>query len=294
MTNRKLTDFGLEPAFGYLLTLVSFAGLSLFLFYQTEFAQYIYILISLALTSTLSETGRNDFLKLCFKNKYYKFVRIIENLIFTLPFVSFLIYKQILIGSLLLTIIGLVLSLSSFKTSLNYTIPTPFFKKPFEFTVGFRNTFYIFIIAYILTFIAIYVDNFNLGIFSLLLVFLVSLGFYTKPENEYFWSFALTPQKFIIEKVKTALVYTSLLSFPVILTLCVFYFDNINAVIAFFLVGCLFLITTISAKYAAYPNEMNLPEGIIIAISISFPPFLLVFAPYFYIKATNKLKRYLK
>lgn len=294
MTNRRLKDFGLEPIFGYLLILASFIGLSLFLFYKTEFAQYIYILISLALTSKLSEIGRNDFLKLCFNGKHYKLVRIIENLTSSMPFLIFLIYKQIFIGSVILTVISLILGLSSFKTSLNFTIPTPFYKKPFEFTVGFRNTFFIFPIAYILTFISISVDNFNLGIFSLLLVFLIPLGFYTKPENEYFvWSFALTPKQFIIEKIKTALQFTSILSLPIILTLCFFYYKNIDVLITSYIIGCVFLITIISAKYSAYPNEMNLPEIIIIAISIFFPPLLLVFTPYFYIKATNKLQEYL-
>jgi hypothetical protein len=184
--------------------------------------------------------------------------------------------------------------MSSIKTGINFTIPTPFYKKPFEFTVGFRNTFYIFPIAYILTCIAISVDNFNLGIFSLLLVFLVAFSFYTQPENEYFvWSFALTPKQFIIEKIKTALLFTSIVSLPIVLTLCFFYYTNIDALIAFYIIGCIFLITIISAKYSAYPDQINLPEGIIIAICISFPPLLLVFAPYFYLKAIKKLQRYL-
>jgi hypothetical protein len=51
--------------------------------------------------------------------------------------------------------------------------------------------------------------------------------------------------------------------------------------------------TIIFAKYAAYPDEMNIPEGIIIAISVAFPPFVFVFAPYFYIKALKKLERFL-
>jgi len=294
MTNRRLIDFGLEPIFGYLLILASFTGLSMFLFYKTEFAQYLYILISFALTSKLSETGRNDFLKWCFNDKHYKLIRIIENLASSMPFLLFLIYNQLLISSIILIAISLILGLSSFKTSWNFTIPTPFYKKPFEFTVGFRNTFLIFPMAYILTVIAVFVDNYNLGIFSLLLVFLVTLGFYTKPENEYFvWSFAMTPKQFMIEKIKTALLFTSMLALPILLTMCFFYFRNMDALLVFYGIGCLCVITMISAKYAAYPNEMNLPEGIILAISISFPPLLLVFAPYFYIKATRKLQRFL-
>jgi hypothetical protein len=293
MTNRKLKDFGLNPILGYLLILTSFLVLSIYLFHKTEFAQYAYILISLALTAKLSEIGRNDFLKLCFSDKHYKLVRVVENFAASLPFLIFLLYKQTLIGSVILVVVSLLLGLSSFKTSLNFTIPTPFYKKPFEFTVGFRNTFYIFPIAYILTFIAISVDNFNLGIFSLLLIFIVVIGFYPKPENEYFvWSFALTAKQFIIEKIKTALFYTTILCLPIVLTLCFFYFTNIVSLLAFYVFGCVFLMTIIFAKYAAYPNEMNIPEGIIIAIGVVFPPFLFVFAPYFYTKALKKLERF--
>jgi len=294
MTNRKLKDFGLNPILGYLLILTSFLVLSIYLFHKTEFAQYAYILISLALTAKLSEIGRNDFLKLCFNNTHYKLIRIAENFSVTLPFQFFLLYKQSFVGSVILVVLSLLLGLSSFKTSLNFTIPTPFNKKPFEFTVGFRNTFFIFPIAYILTFIAISVDNFNLGIFSLLLIFIVVIGFYPKPENEYFvWSFALTAKQFIIEKIKTALFYSTILCLPNVLTLCFFYYTNIVSLLAFYVIGCVFLMTIIFAKYAAYPDEMNIPEGIIIAISVAFPPFLFVFAPYFYTKALKKLERFL-
>jgi hypothetical protein len=58
-------------------------------------------------------------------------------------------------------------------------------------------------------------------------------------------------------------------------------------------IGFILIITVILAKYAAYPSEMNLPEGIVIALGLSFPPMLLIFAPYFYFKAIQKLKPYL-
>jgi hypothetical protein len=55
------------------------------------------------------------------------------------------------------------------------------------------------------------------------------------------------------------------------------------------LVGFAFLCTIILAKYAAYPHEINLPEGTLVAISISFPPVLLALIPYLYFKAIRKL-----
>lgn len=295
ITNRKLNDFGLHPIVGYLLILICFLLLSVYLFYKSELAQYAYILISLALTAKLSEIRRNDFLKLCFNYRQYKLIRIAENFSVTLPFLIFLLYKQSFFGSVILVVLSFLFGLSSFKTSLNYTVPTPFYKRPFEFTVGFRNAFLVFPIAYILTYIAISVDNFNLGIFSLLLIFLVVIGFYPKPENEYYvWVFSLTAKQFIVEKIKTALFYTTVLCLPIILPLCFFYYTNIESLLMFFVIGCVFLMTVIFAKYAAYPDEMNIPEVVIIAISVAFPLFIFVFAPYFYLKALKKLKGFIK
>ena len=80
-------------------------------------------------------------------------------------------------------------------------MPTPFSKNPFEFTTGFRRTLLIFPLAYALTVIAINVDNLNLGIFSILLIFLIVLSFYSKPEEEYYvWVHADTPKSFFEEE----------------------------------------------------------------------------------------------
>jgi peptidoglycan/LPS O-acetylase OafA/YrhL len=113
MTNRKLKDFGLNPLLGYLLILTSFLVLSIFLFHKTEFALYVYILISLALTAKLSEIGRNDFLKLCFNNTHYKLIRIAENFSVTLPFLFFLLYKESFVGSVILVVLSLLLGLDN-------------------------------------------------------------------------------------------------------------------------------------------------------------------------------------
>jgi hypothetical protein len=295
MINRQLEALGVSPVLAYLLIVVGFVGLSVYLFHKTEFALYAYILLSLSLTSKLSNVGRNDFLRICFTAKRYRNLRILENQISSVPFLLFLGYKQMWLAAVFLGSLSVLLSLGRFTPILSFTIPTPFYKKPFEFTVGFRTNILVFIAAYILSLVSVGVGNFNLGVFSMLIVFVVAVSFYTKPENAYFvWIYALTARQFIWEKVKTSCVFTALLSLPIIFILGVFYSDKMVILVAFFAVGCIFLTTTILAKYAAFPNEMNLPEGMILALSISFPPLLLVFAPFFYVKAITKLERYLR
>ncbi|MDR0438211.1 MAG: hypothetical protein LBH22_07935 [Bacteroidales bacterium] len=295
---RKLSDSS-PPIVGYLLALLillAFVGLSMFLFHKMAFAPYVYVLISVYFTSKLSEIKRNDFLKICFENKPYRKLRILENLIVALPFVIFLIYKQQFYPIIILVVITVLIALLTFKTTYSITIPTPFYKKPFEFTVGFRTTFFMFFMAYGLAVIAAVVDNFNLGMFSLILIFLTILTYYLKPENEYFvWSYSFTPAKFLVEKIKTAFLFSFYLCSPILILLSIFYFENLGVMLLFTLLGYLYLTTLILAKYSAYPNEMSLPQVIILVFCLVFPPpILIVVIPIFASKSVNKLKEFLK
>jgi hypothetical protein len=297
MTKRKLSD-GSRPIVGYLLAWffsLVFVGASMLLFSSKwTYAPYIYALASLFLISKLSEIRRNDFLKFCFGSGQYIKIRILENLIVALPFVIFLVYKQHFYLTIILVAITILIALLSFKATYNVTIPTPCYKKPFEFTVGFRNSFFVFFIAYGLAIIAVNVDNFNLGVFALGLVYFTTLGYYLKPENEYFvWSYSCTPAKFLLTKIKTALLFSFCLSLPVLILLSVFYFEYIGALLACTFLGFLYLTTLILAKYSAYPEEIGIIQAIIFAIGL-FPPMLIVVIPLFASQSIIKLKEFLK
>lgn len=291
LTNRKIKEAGLNPLLGYVLGLTAFVLLSEYIFHKTEFAKYLVILTCLSLQFQLSERNRTDFLLSTFGDKTKMQIRVIENFILCIPFISLLLYKSFLFEASILFLSSSILALVSFHTNVNLTIPTPFSKRPFEFSTGFRKTFFIFPIAYAMTVIAINVDNLNLGIFSFLLVFLTSLSYYHKPEQEYYvWIFAETPKVFLKNKIFNAYKNASIIVAPIIISLLVFYPNEFKLILLFFIIGLLFLCTLILAKYSAYPGEMNIPEGIIIAFSLYFPPLLLVIIPFFYSKSINKLK----
>ena len=292
---RKFKDAGLSPLFGYIILIFLFFGFSFLLFYKIKYAAYIYILSALAITTQLAEIKRNDFLKLCFSNTEFKRIRIIENLIVVFPFSLFLIYKQFLLFACVLIVLAVLLAFVKYSISFNFTIPTPFYKKPFEFTVGFRNSFYLFFIGYIIAFIATFVDNFNLGIFAILLVFVVSLSYYLKPENEYYvWIYKLEAKRFLFEKIKIALLYSSFLILPVIIILEFAFYEKTGFIFAFLLAGYLFLIYIIVAKYSAYPNDVSLLQGFLFVLSIYFPLLLIVLIPYFFYQSKNSLNNLLK
>lgn len=295
MINRRFQDSGLEPFFAYLILIVGFVGLSIYLFNKTEFAVYIYLLVALALIGKLSETRRTEFLKICFGDLQLKKIRITENLICCTPFCVFLLYNQLFIFAGLLLVLTAILALVHFRSRLNLTIWTPFSKQPFEFTTGFRSTFYLFFAAYALTCIAISANNFNLGVFAILLVFATALSFYTKPENEYYvWTYSQSPRQFLLSKIKTAILFSSSLALPIALVLSIFFYQNIGLILLFFLLGWAFLIAIIVTKYSAYPEEINIPQGLLLAVCVWFPPLLIIVIPYLFRKSENQLSRLLK
>jgi hypothetical protein len=291
MTNRKIKEAGLPPLLGYLFVLIAFVLLSAYVFQKTDFAKYLVILISLSSIFKLSENTRADFLLSTFGDKIKMQIRILENSILCLPFVLLLLYKSCFLEASMLFLSSLLLSLFTLQSAFHFTIPTPFSINPFEFSTGFRKSFFLFPIAYALTFMAIKVDNFNLGLFSMLLIFLVAMSYYPTPENEFFvWVHADSPKSFLKKKMTVALSYVMLLASPILISLLIFYPIEFEKTLLFLLIGVLLLPTIILAKYTAYPTEINFPEVIKIALCLFFPPLFVVMIPYLYFKAGSNLK----
>ncbi len=295
MINRRFKDSGSKPFLAYFILAFGFVGLSIYMFSKTEYAEYLFAHSALLLIGKLSETRRTEFLKICFGVIKLKKIRLIENFICSLPFLLFLLYKQLYLTAILLFVLTTFLALVSFRTTINFTTWTPFSKKPFEFTSGYRKTFYLIFIAYALAIISISVNNFNLGVAAMLLVFATTLTYYTKPENEYYvWIFNLNPNGFLSSKIKTALLFSTLLALPVAVIISIFYPQNIGIISLFFLIGLGFLISVIVSKYDAYPNEINIKQGFILSLCIWFPPILVIIFPYLFKKSKNNLNNLLK
>ncbi|WP_232829118.1 ABC transporter permease [Aureibaculum luteum] len=295
MTNRKLDAFGLYPLLAYILLIIAFFGLSNYLFSKSEYAPYLYIVVALGLSIKLSEKKRIDFLKMCFKTTDYFKIRIVENSLIALPFVIYLIVEERFLPAVVLFLFVNLFAFFNLKTTTNFTIPTPFGKRPFEFSSGFRNTFFVFPIAYIITYISVNVNNFNLGVFSMLLIFIVTLSYYAKLENEYYvWSFSDSSKVFLIKKIRTALLFSTFLSLPIVIFLILFFHSELETLLIFWILGYAYLVTVILAKYSIYPYEINIPQGVLIAVSLVFPPLLIGIIPYFYSQSVKRLKTILE
>jgi hypothetical protein len=212
-----------------------------------------------------------------------------------MPFLLYLLYRQEFGSASLLLLLSIGLSKSKYKSTLSYTIPTPFYKYPFEFTVGFRNSMFMLFVSFTLSIISIIVANLNLGLFSIALLLLTIISYYTIVEDEYFvWSYRYNPLHFLLHKLKTAWILTTIICSPSILLMCWFYSNDITSILILYGVGRVFIASILLAKYASFPSEINLPIGFLIVFCMTFPPLLLAVIPYLFLKATSNLKQYLK
>lgn len=293
--NRTFTDDGYPPLLVYPILLLLFVFGSKFLFEKSSYSTVIFLIIPIIFLFKLSDIQRLEFLKFTFNNNDFYKIRITENILLTIPFIIILIHQKLYFETGILLFFSVFFTFLNFKISSKFTIPTPFGKTPFEFLVGFRTTYLIFPFSYFLAIVAVLYNNSNLGVFSILLLFITFLTYYTKVEQEYFvWNFSLTSNEFLLNKIKTAILQSSLLIIPNIIFQFLFFYNDITSLILFLIIGYGFLIYIILAKYTVYPDEIGLAQGVLMAISVYFPPLLVIIIPYLYKQSIKNLNIYLK
>lgn len=293
--NRALKEFGLSPTLAYPIITLLFIGISLLLFSKTKWASLLYVFIFLSVLNSFGGKQRNDFLINSFKLDIYRKIRRLENIFSALPFLLFVLFKSSWYAVLAILIFTFFWPMRSIGTSGNWVMPTPFSKKPFEFSRGFRKNFTGIFLSYFLCLMGILYGNLNLGLFSIILLFLICLSFYTELEEPYFiWNFSLGPSAFLKYKIVHAVKYLLWLSVPVSLSLCIFFSESWYLMFMFEAWGLCLLVTVILAKYSRYPASMSLLELILLGSCMIAPPLLLVLVPYFYKKSASHLEVLLK
>ncbi len=281
--NRHLREFGISPWLAYVLMTVLFVGISELFFRRMTAPEYIYPLIALSFFSILQNAKRSEFFKRIYLPQKYQKIRIAEYILLTLPFIFFLVYKMIFIGSIGFLVIVLTMSFLPNVKMSGPSLPTPFGRFPFEFPVGFRKSFPVFILAAILLGMGIKVDNFNLGMFSIALVFFVFLSYFNLAEPPtYIRFFSCSKNGFLQRKMKTAALYSIGFALPFAIILGVFYPDKILFIILLLFLGLLYVWAALLGKYAAYPSALNILQGFALGFSLMFPPLLLFIIPWFY------------
>jgi len=292
---RRLRDLGIHPFLGFVLGLIVFVLLSKLFFNKTELAKWIYPVFYVSMIFFLSERTRSHQLYTLFSRTNYYLLRTIENSIIALPFQIYLLFENHLLIAWGLSLISIIFAFYKVKQIWNRTIPTPFKNYPFEFIVGFRKTFWLIGFAYFLIIKSIQVDNYNLGLFGLGLIFLCSMYYYQKPESAYFvWIYSTTTKKFLKDKFLTSVICISILSTPALIGMLIGFPYNYLTTLLVYFGGYIFLGSMIVAKYSTFPYEMNIPQGIFYALSLMFPLLLLLTIWIFYSQSKKRIKLILR
>lgn len=293
LINRLLQELGIYPLLGWLGATGIFLLFSHLIFVKLPYPEYCYLLFSVSLVIRLGKKDRTEFLKMCFSRRNYFKLRLLENVICVLPSLLFLLFMDKYLSVLLLGVISLLLVFFTYQPKSGLTIPTPFYRNPFEFIMGFRTYYVLILLLYVLTIIAIAVQNINLGLFALIVLHVIIVSFYYLPEEKYFvWIFNLSPQQFLYKKIKTGVWYTLLLCAPVSISLFIFNPTKFAmlSIAGVQLLGIFMIIIGILGKYSVFPSLVNIALILCIYFSVALPPLMIIVIPLLYFQSTNRLK----
>lgn len=288
---RLFQEIGINHILGLILGSVLFVGISLLFFHKISWANYGYPLIALFSLTNLNGSKRIRFLKLNFSENQVMKIRLLENFILITPFLLFMLFKAHIIGAQVLTICALGLSFFNNSANNNFIIPTPFGRRPFEFLHGFRKSILGLIAVHIIAVIAFQVENFNLLVFCLLLINFISISFiFIQEPMAYVSMHKRGSIQFLIYKILTAYRHHILLNIPILIIVAIGFSNQISYSILVVLLGLIYLTYVFFLKFAYYPNEVQLVPGLLFAISLLFPPLIIILGPVYYLKARKKLE----
>ena len=293
-TIREIRRLGINPWVGVISFLLLFVGFSIVLFQKTSLAPYVYAVMGLSFVAAAGERRKNQFLKNIFPRNHFRQIRLLENAFCAMPFIIFLLIRQSWPAAAALAVVSMLLSFYNHAGRTRFQIPSPFSKFPYEFTVGFRRAWFLFLASAVLTGIAVRYQNFNLGVAGFLGFFFICISFYSDNDPLFFvWIYARCPRDFLTGKIKTALRYGFLLSLPWLATLAIF---NPGRILILFLVeitGLLYIVLAVVAAYTSFPGQKSITRLLQFCVALLFPPLLLLVIPLFFQRAVGRLKTYL-
>jgi hypothetical protein len=293
--HRFAADSGIPIFFCYLAIPIGFVGLATVLFHKTTYAPYLFFLLSLISLQILSNTHRNEFLRITYGPSRQLTIRSIENLLLVSPFSIYLVFRGSWLLALIILPTAVLYVFVEFRIRNARVFPTPFAQFNFEFNALFRKSLIPLLGIYALAFIAMKMNNFNLGAASILFLSILILSHLSKPEDDFFvWNYSLSPQQFLKKKLFSSLFNSMLLFAPAILSLAFYFPENTATLFLFFLLGEAMIVATLLSKYSSFPHEIPISQGIILALALSIPPALLVFIPFTFKRAQSNLSSYLK
>lgn len=293
--SRSLSAFGINPVLGGLLVAACFILFSHVFFSKVSNAQLIFPALPLILIWSGRRPDKHTFLRGIFSKRKYLQIRILENTTMVLPFLIFLAVKGYYSEAAASLCVGLLELRLPWKTHASRVLPTPFSRYPYEFTVGFRKFYWLLLLLFALTGIALFTGNSTLGLFGLATAMLVSMNFYANTEPLFYvFTHAQSASRFLITKIRIALLYAAYIILPFATPLIIVFPRDVYNIILMILLGLLYIILCLLGKYSDFPDQIKLSQMLKLTLGLIFPPALLIVIPHFYRRARRRLNTYLK
>lgn len=289
---RKLQEAGMNPFFAIVVAFLFFLGLVASLLGFADKGQFILVTIALLLVQSLNTLAKKELLLLIFSQRRYYFIRCIENVVAALPFfLSLLVYQFYWLAVSMMVLSILMIAVPPRK-SLQFVIPTPFSRIPFESIVGFRKWWILLVFIYFLFTMGMQVDNFNLSIACIpLLTFLVMFFYYPLEDEFIVWNYRRGYSRFIRTKLIQSTITYSMVGLIPLIILLLKHPEMAMIILLVWIVGAIYLWLLILTKYAAYPHEFGVMQAIYLAIALWFPVSLLYFFPEMNKQAKKQFKK---
>ena len=287
---RKLRALGFHPLIALVGGFFLIGFLVKYVYWKSAHAGIILLVFSLLLQSKLNDPNKLLFKKYCFNNADYFRIKIVEQLLCTLPIILILI----IFGDIQLipfTLIGGLFLAAIDQNIINTRqLPSPFFHRPFEYSRGFRKYLAAHLFSLFLLTMGLLVDNYNLAYASIILLIFIIISFYYVPEPvSYVSIYNRNSTSFLHHKLKVGIFYGSCLIGPSIIILSVFYVENIIWILLLLPLMVLYISNMICAKYSCYPANLHLPIELLLITSFLIPPIQLMTIPFFYQKSKRQL-----
>ncbi len=295
---RRFRDWQLAPWVVYTLGPLLFFLLGHVLLNRGEWTAGLVVFMGLSSVQPLSGQARNNFLRLLYRGKGYRMVRMAENAIVLAPFVLLLLVESFLrssiicgAGTLVLCIVGMSMVGWIRRPAAGRALPTPFSRQPFEFAVGVRRFWWMLLIVVLLLVQGIRVGNYELSAFTLLLLALTGTQMESETEpGFYVWIHSLTARAFLWRKIRLGVWHQAVLTFPVVLALMVCFPGRWLPSLVIFTLGLLYVILGLLVKYALFPKQIHVGQAFIIALGMIIPPLLLIIIPIYYQRALTRME----
>ncbi len=291
---RKVHAIGFPPIVAYMGITLIVVVCSILILDKFHFAGWIYASLCLLLIGKLSAKARNRFLKLQFPPSSYYRLRVLENMLASIfPLVMLGIFQQVL-PAIFLVVGAWGLAFMRFDPGIPLNFPTPFFKHPFEFIVGFRRYVWLILAGYFLAYQGVRVENFSLIVIAYFFLILSIPSFLSTVEKPFHvWIYHKNVKAFLLYKLWIGFLYSSFLSLPLGIVATLSFSDQLLTLFLLQIMIYLNVGSVILLKYGRFPRQADVFLSIMAGLGMIFPPFLLFIYLYFGPKAYKNLSQLL-